>query len=1123
MTERNSTTLKAAIVIIAALLLVCIGYMIIDHSMADDHLKISPNSNLSYNGSEQNLISVSGAGYEVLFSVNGSPYSEEIPKAEYAGEYKVSYIVKDKNGEEAERGEFTIVIQKRQAVVTVISASKQYGDSDPAFTAKEEGVVTGDLLSYSITRDIGENIGTYPLHISGETNQGDYEIKFVEGTFTIERRVVTVSANDIVKVFESKDPALTASVSGLVGTDTIYYSISRDSGEDVGSYTIYVTGDTVQGNYIIQFHNGVFFIYMQTVTVTANNASKVFGDSDPKLTAVVSGGSNIRYNIYRDSGESTGQYKIHVTGDRLQGNYLVTYESADFFIMSTSSSWSTKPSVLNYTFDGYEHPLIEPGTSVGGTAYYRLSAGEYSTSIPYATEPGSYNIYYKVVGDGNHADTKESIITAVISEYVWNGTETKEPNKVNGKYQIYLASELAWISDNIDEYDGFSGTTIELKHDINLMGKEWSPIGTPANPFKGDFKGNEFTVSSLVVSSEKSFVGLFGYATGGSISDLTIDGSEIDGNEYVSALIGWQGCTVDNVYVLHSNIYGKRYVGGISGYQNAKISGCTVNYANITCERIDTSSPYQLTYLGNDAGGIVGMSKADISDCFASHLTITAYRDVGGIVGIIQESVGSLKISNCTVDQSTVIADIDGGNAGKIAGSISDTTTLSGNTANYVNVLYVSSQDQTPNENPNVFEESNTYDYIIVKADGTIVFSESSVTHSATDIHQITLDNITIEAAENTPAITVEPGAYVTIIIKNTVELIGGKNADAIRVGEGAQVTLTGSGTLKLTGNAGKEYFDMDGYRDKGTVDFKNTGGCGIGSTSGAECTIRVANLGALYTYGYGIHGYGIGSDNATLIISNSTIKEARGAFDAAEFSPSGDGYGTNDATGAPGIGGATIVINNSTIDLVKGGSKAAGIGCRYWCGTDITIVNSILKDVRGGNGSAGIGSSHSNHYRSDPTQPYDNKEVSIFIENSKINVTGGYYGAGIGSGYDKYTGKRGIAILTINITSYSEITAVGGKYAADIGTGYHAAVLYGIIDGTVIYNVNEGSEVKDKASYSYVAQDIGYGVVDYKEEASALMSGDTPVECDFTINGVPIKNPFNEERLEIVREKYPA
>ena len=51
-----------------------------------------------------------------------------------------------------------------------------------------------------------------------------------------------------------------ATVTGLVGSDTINYTVERTDGEDVGTYTITTSGDETQGNYTVAYETGTFTI-----------------------------------------------------------------------------------------------------------------------------------------------------------------------------------------------------------------------------------------------------------------------------------------------------------------------------------------------------------------------------------------------------------------------------------------------------------------------------------------------------------------------------------------------------------------------------------------------------------------------------------------------------------------------------------------------------------------------------------------------------------------------------------------------------------------------------------------------------------------------------------------------
>ena len=124
----------------------------------------------------------------------------------------------------------------------------------------------------------------------------NYDIVFVGADFTITKATLTVTANAASKVFGEVDPALTYSITGFENGDVeadldTPVAISRANGEDVGVYAITVA-DAVDANYDINFVGADFTITKATLTVTANAASKVFGETDPTLTYSITGFEN---------------------------------------------------------------------------------------------------------------------------------------------------------------------------------------------------------------------------------------------------------------------------------------------------------------------------------------------------------------------------------------------------------------------------------------------------------------------------------------------------------------------------------------------------------------------------------------------------------------------------------------------------------------------------------------------------------------------------------------------------------------------------------------------------------------------------------------------------------------
>src|SRR5690606_33137494 len=135
----------------------------------------------------------------------------------------------------------TLTITQRPITVTAASPSKVHGDADPAltYTITSGRLVGDDTLSGSLTRDPGEDVGTYAIR-QGSLNTPIYAITCVDGTLAITQRPITVTAASPSKVYGDADPVLTYTITSgrLVGDDTLSGSLTRVPVEDAGTYSI---------------------------------------------------------------------------------------------------------------------------------------------------------------------------------------------------------------------------------------------------------------------------------------------------------------------------------------------------------------------------------------------------------------------------------------------------------------------------------------------------------------------------------------------------------------------------------------------------------------------------------------------------------------------------------------------------------------------------------------------------------------------------------------------------------------------------------------------------------------------------------------------------------------------
>ncbi|MDA8483379.1 filamentous hemagglutinin N-terminal domain-containing protein [Pseudomonas resinovorans] len=230
------------------------------------------------------------------------------------------------------------VITPATLTVTADGKTKVYGDLDPSLSYQVAGLKNGDLQTDvlnpgKVKRDQGEKVGDYAIRqgdvaLAGSKAQ-NYVLSFVDGTFSITPATLTVSADSHTKVYGDLDPNLTYKVSGLKNGDTQGDvlnpgALQRDQGENVGNYGIHqgtVGLNNGQGsNYVLSFVDGNLAITPATLTITAQDKSKVYGDADPALTHVVSGLKNGETaasvlnggSLHREAGENLkpGGYAI---------------------------------------------------------------------------------------------------------------------------------------------------------------------------------------------------------------------------------------------------------------------------------------------------------------------------------------------------------------------------------------------------------------------------------------------------------------------------------------------------------------------------------------------------------------------------------------------------------------------------------------------------------------------------------------------------------------------------------------------------------------------------------------------------------------------------------------------
>ena len=176
-------------------------------------------------------------------------------------------------------------------------------------------------------------------------------------------------------------------------------------------------------------------------------------------------------------------------------------------------------------------------------------------------------------------------------------------------YTVYNADGLMNIAELVN--GGKTDINITLTADIDLTGKNWTPIGTDYdNSYKGTFDGGGHTITGLTFTTNDEFAGLFGWLNrAGTVKNVVMEGVQITSNQIyggsIGGVVGYGWGTIENCSVSGS-VSGTVYVGGVVGVQiGGSITGCS------------SSATVKGTV---DVGGVAGQtnSSATLTACYAT-------------------------------------------------------------------------------------------------------------------------------------------------------------------------------------------------------------------------------------------------------------------------------------------------------------------------------------------------------------------------------------------------------------------------------------------------------------------------------------------------------------------------
>ncbi len=278
------------------------------HTLQSQTITFGSLANKTYGNAPFALTATASSGLPVAYSISSGPATVTNGTVTLTGTGLVTVVASQAGNatySPASNVVQSFTVNPANLTVTANNTNKLYGAAKPPFTASFSGFVNGDNSSVlngspSLTCPVTTNssVGGYTITAGqGTLGAANYTFTFVNGTLTVNAAPLVVTANNASRLYGAVNPVFTAGFGGFVngensgvlgGSPSLTCPATTNS--PVGGYAITAGHGTINdANYSYSFVSGTLTVGQATLGVTANNASRVYGTTNPVFTASYSG------------------------------------------------------------------------------------------------------------------------------------------------------------------------------------------------------------------------------------------------------------------------------------------------------------------------------------------------------------------------------------------------------------------------------------------------------------------------------------------------------------------------------------------------------------------------------------------------------------------------------------------------------------------------------------------------------------------------------------------------------------------------------------------------------------------------------------------------------------------
>lgn len=230
-----------------------------------------------------------------------------------------------------------LTITARLVTIAADAKDKIYGDADPALSYQitAGNLVNGDAFTGALTRQAGEGAGTYTINQASVALSPNYNLSYQSALLTINKAILTVTANAAERCYGDNNPAFGLSYSGFKFSDNVNslsaaptVSTSASAASVAGNYALIPNGG-ISANYIFDYHPGILTINLLPVNaITSDKGNSISRGETAVLTVQSDNGTS--YSWSSAAGIISGEHSATLTVRPLETTtYTVTVRNAN--------------------------------------------------------------------------------------------------------------------------------------------------------------------------------------------------------------------------------------------------------------------------------------------------------------------------------------------------------------------------------------------------------------------------------------------------------------------------------------------------------------------------------------------------------------------------------------------------------------------------------------------------------------------------------------------------------------------------------------------------------------------------------------------------------------------------